>query len=229
MSPMKVKFFSADGEFAENTKQFYRSRGVFHDYTNKNFYEHIFELEAEQGDRLDNLIPPFGETHFVGTNDLDLEDFLKQIAVERGVTLSVAESCTGGLVAHRITNIPGSSSYFEGGVVAYSDRMKISILGVRKDSIRNYGSVSAQVAEEMACGVASVTGSDFALSITGIAGPLGGTREKPVGTVWFGIRTPGGTERKRFLFEGSRTDIKFKVSSFAIFDLMRKIRYFKSK
>jgi nicotinamide mononucleotide (NMN) deamidase PncC len=209
---MKVKFFSAEGGFAENTKQFYRARGVFRDYTNKNFYEHVFELEVEQGDHLDNLIPPFGEPHFVGTKDLDLEDSLKQIAVERGVTLSVAESCTGGLVAHRITNVPGSSSYFEGGVVAYSDSMKIAILGVRKDSIN-----------------ASITGSDFALSVTGIAGPLGGTREKPVGTVWFGIRTPGGTERKRLLFEGSRTDIKFKVSSFAIFDLMRKIRCFSCK
>lgn len=226
---MKVKFFSAEGGFAENTKQFYRARGVFRDYTNKNFYEHVFELEVEQRDHIDNLIPPFGEPHFVGTKDLDLEDSLKQIAVERGVTLSVAESCTGGLVAHRITNVPGSSSYFEGGVVAYSDRMKIAILGVRKDSIKNYGSVSPQVAEEMACGVARVTGSDFALSVTGIAGPLGGTREKPVGTVWFGIRTPGGTERKRLLFEGSRTDIKYKVSSFAIFDLLKKIRCFSWK
>ncbi|HKI46805.1 MAG TPA: CinA family protein, partial [Balneolales bacterium] len=104
-----------------------------------------------------------------------------------GTTLSTAESCTGGLLAGRITDVPGSSDYFKGTVVAYDNEVKKSILGVSKEALDKHGAVSKEVAIEMARGVAKALGTDYALSTTGIAGPGGGTPEKPVGTIWIGF------------------------------------------
>lgn len=211
-------------DVVEKIKQFYINRNIYQKVTNKNYYEYVYSLEYPSKGKPGNLIPSFGSSSYAGEGDADLEDYLKHLALEKGVTVSVAESCTGGLVANRITNVPGCSDYFKGGVVAYSNSTKISFLGVLKEEIVKHGAVSSPVAEEMCRGVATRTGSDYAVSVTGITGPSGGTGEKPVGTVWFGLSTPLGTETKRMLFTGSREDIKFKASSFAIFNLMRKIR-----
>ena len=130
----------------------------------------------------------------------------------RNATLCVAESCTGGLVAHRITNVSGSSDYFEMGIISYSNRSKVELLGVPEGDIDQYGAVSHQVAKEMVRGIRSKVKTDIGLATTGIAGPLGGTRETPVGTVFIGLDHEGGTEVREFHFRGNREEIKEKAS-----------------
>ncbi len=127
-------------------------------------------------------------------------------------TLSVAESCTGGLIAHRITNVSGSSDYFEMGIVSYSNQSKVDLLGVPNRVIVRYGAVSHQVAKEMARGIRSKAKTDVGLATTGIAGPLGGTRKTPVGTAFIGLDHEGGTEVREFHFRGNREEIKEKAS-----------------
>ena len=129
----------------------------------------------------------------------------------RKATLSVAESCTGGLIAHRITNVSESSDYFEMGIVSYSNRSKGELLGVPERDIDRYGAASHQVAEKMAQGIRLKAKTDIGLAITGIAGPLGGTRVTPVGTVFIGLDHEGGTEVREFHFGGNREKIKEKA------------------
>ncbi|MFI3259584.1 MAG: competence/damage-inducible protein A [Rikenellaceae bacterium] len=147
--------------------------------------------------------------YFVGYERASVEEMIHNRLIEKGATLSVAESCTGGAIAATFTAMAGSSKYFEGGVVSYSNYSKIKILGVSTESIESYGAVSEAVAREMAEGVRRVTGSDYAIATTGIAGPTGGSDEKPIGTVWFGVATPEGsfaimkpcgTERSQVIF-----------------------------
>ncbi|MCX8117826.1 MAG: CinA family protein [Desulfobacterota bacterium] len=129
---------------------------------------------------------------------------------ENGWTLSVAESCTGGLICDRITDVPGSSDYFLGGMVNYSNESKAKHLAVPKKEIGRYGAVSAQVAKRMAQGVRKAFGTTFGLSTTGIAGPTGGTREKPVGLVFIGVAHGRKAEVIRLKLKGSRREIKEK-------------------
>ncbi len=141
---------------------------------------------------------------------------LGDILIECGCKLSVAESCTGGLLGSRITDVPGASRYFLGGVVAYSNEAKMSILGVSRETLERYGAVSEQCAREMAVGVAKLFGSEVSISTTGIAGPGGGTDEKPVGLVYIGIFHRGDVEVHRRIFSGSRVEIKEKIVKEAI-------------
>lgn len=127
-----------------------------------------------------------------------MESVVGKLLKNKNLTLSVAESCTGGLVSDRITNISGSSEYFAGGVISYSNEVKINILGVRYETIKKHGAVSKQTAVEMAEGVRNVLGTDIGISTTGIAGPGGGTEEKPVGTVWIGYSDAGCAFAKKF-------------------------------
>ncbi len=124
---------------------------------------------------------------------MSVEHEIDEILKSRGETLAVAESCTGGGVASRVVAIAGSSQYFQGGVVSYSNEAKISILGVDAHSIEEYGAVSEQVAREMAEGARRIFSSTYGVATTGIAGPTGGTEEKPIGTVWFAVATPDST------------------------------------
>ena len=133
-----------------------------------------------------------------------------------GYSLAVAESCTGGLLASRITDVPGSSRYFIGGIVAYSNEVKIKILGVHRETIERHGAVSEECAREMALGVAHLLNADLAISTTGIAGPTGGTEEKPVGTVYIGIFHRGKLRVEKRRFEGTREEIKEKIVSEAL-------------
>ena len=123
---------------------------------------------------------------------------------ENGLSLAIAESCTGGLVSHKITNVPGSSNYFDRAVVSYSNRSKLELLDVGEDTLYNHGAVSRPVAREMAEGVKKLAGTEVGLSTTGIAGPGGGTEEKPVGLTYIGISTEDITQVKKFLFQGDR-------------------------
>jgi PncC family amidohydrolase len=127
---------------------------------------------------------------------------------QKKLKLAVAESCTGGLVSDRITNVPGSSDYFMGGIVAYAYEAKVKLLGVSWDTLAAHGAVSRQVALEMARGARQALETDLAVSVSGIAGPGGETDEKPVGTTWIGLSTPEGEWARGFCWQGNRLENK---------------------
>ena len=133
---------------------------------------------------------------------------LGELAMAQRILLAAAESCTGGLVAGAITAVPGSSQWFERGVVTYSDAAKVEQLGVAPSTLERHGAVSVQTAGEMAAGAVRASGAQWALAVTGIAGPGGGTPEKPVGTVCFGWSGPGVVEAEHRLLEGDRAAVR---------------------
>lgn len=137
-----------------------------------------------------------------------LEVIVGRLLSQRGLRLAVAESCTGGLVSHLITNVPGSSSYYMGGITAYANEAKARLLGVRLETLEMYGAVSQETVLEMAFGVRRSLEADIGLSVSGIAGPGGGTPEKPVGFVWFGLSAPGVEEAWNFTWRGDRLAVK---------------------
>lgn len=126
------------------------------------------------------------------------------VLIEQGTSLSTAESCTGGLLGHLITNVPGSSRWYKGGAITYSDALKRDILAVPRDTLERFGAVSSEVAEQMAVGARQAFDTDYAISITGIAGPGGRTPTKPVGLTYVGVATPERVLVRRFIWEGSR-------------------------
>jgi len=131
---------------------------------------------------------------------------------EEGWKLSIAESCTGGLISDRITNVPGSSDYFEGGMVTYSNESKAKYLGIPLDYIKKYGAVSPQVARKMAQGVRKAFNTTFGLSTTGVAGPTGGTKRSPVGRVFIGLADGRRTCVRKLDLKGNRREIKEKAA-----------------
>ena len=133
-----------------------------------------------------------------------LEFRIGNLLNEKKLTLATAESCTGGLLASRITDMAGSSKYFLGGIVSYSYEAKVSLLGVAWDTLNQKGAVSKETVLEMAQGARKALGVDIAVSVSGIAGPGGGTPDKPVGTVWVGLATPSGAEARHFVWDGDR-------------------------
>lgn len=145
-----------------------------------------------------------------------LEIQVGELLVQRGFTLAVAESCTGGLVSHRITNVPGSSRYFLGGVTAYAYGAKVALLGVTQETLDSYGAVSAETVLQMARGVRKALGADVGISISGIAGPDGGTSVKPVGTTWIGYSSAEGEEARHYEFPGDRLLVKEQASEAAL-------------
>ncbi len=140
-------------------------------------------------DKLYNIIPG----HIVGFEGATMQSLVHEVMRERGLTLAVAESCTGGTIASLFTAMAGASAYFLGGVVAYANEVKRDVLGVNYDDIMTHGAVSETVARQMAEGVRRTTGADYAIATTGIAGPTGGSEAKPVGTVWMAVATPTHT------------------------------------
>lgn len=148
-----------------------------------------------------------------------LEKELAERCAAAGLTLAVAESCTGGLIAHRLTNVPGVSKSFQGGVVSYANSAKTALLGVPADMIESQGAVSEAVACAMVEGVCSRLQADMGAAVTGIAGPGGGTVEKPVGTVWLAAFFRGEIRAVRKLFKGNREEIKAQTAD-AAFSLM---------
>jgi len=137
-----------------------------------------------------------------------------------GLHLAVAESCTGGLIGHLITNAPGSSDYFLGGVIAYSNQTKVNLLGVQKDTLMLYGAVSEETVLEMARGARKILGADIGLAVSGIAGPGGGTLEKPVGFVWIGLSAEILDEAWQHQFCGDRQEIKNQAAEHSLHHLV---------
>jgi PncC family amidohydrolase len=127
---------------------------------------------------------------------------------ERGLRLAVAESCTGGLLSHRITNVPGSSTYYIGGVTAYAYEAKVRALGVHWETLEKYGAVSRETVLEMARGIRQAMAADIGISVSGIAGPGGGTPDKPVGTTWIGLSAPDRDQAYHNVWPGDRLAIK---------------------
>ena len=125
-----------------------------------------------------------------------------------GLRLAVAESCTGGLIGHRLTNIPGSSTYYMGSIIAYAYEAKVRLLGVRWDTLEKHGAVSQDTVLEMALGVRRALAADIGLSVSGIAGPGGGTPDKPVGLVWIGLSAPDANEAWSYTWDGDRLQNK---------------------
>lgn len=156
-----------------------------------------------------------------GYEDDSLEEVVGRKLQERKATLALAESCTGGLLAHRLTNVSGSSEYFLRGYVTYSNAAKIELLGVPEEIIAQHGAVSEPCALAMAAGAKKMSNSDYAVAITGIAGPSGGTPEKPVGTVWIALATPRRVSAKHFLFMNDRLVNKERFAQAALAMLYR--------
>jgi nicotinamide-nucleotide amidase len=150
-----------------------------------------------------------------------LEQVVGGLLRERCWRIATAESCTGGLLASRLTDVPGSSDYVERGVVCYSNRAKTQLLGVPEETIRLHGAVSEEVGVAMAVGMRERAAVEVAVAVTGIAGPGGGTDQKPVGTVVVAVALPGGTRVRRFLFVGVRAQVKFQASQAAL-DMVRR-------
>jgi nicotinamide-nucleotide amidase len=162
------------------------------DRTREDFTKHCEEIRRILG------------AHVYAEGDVTMEECVGRLLLEKKYTLALAESCTGGLISRRITTIGGSSAYYLGGAVTYANEAKIKFLGVDPIILEKHGAVSEQTALEMSRGIRERTGASIALSVTGIAGPSGGSPEKPVGTVWMSIAHAGGHEARLFRFHGDR-------------------------
>lgn len=155
------------------------------------------QAEAEIESWFEKLMPLLGD-YFVGWEDKTVQGAVADLLIERGETVAAAESCTGGALSAKFTAMSGASEYFWGGVVSYDNSVKENVLGVSSENLKTYGAVSEQVARQMAEGVRRLCGTTYGISTTGIAGPTGGTPDKPVGTVWMAIAGPNGTTAHLF-------------------------------
>lgn len=176
----------------------------------------IEPVEKEMRQRLGSYI--------FGTDDEMIEEVVGDLLRQQGLTVGVAESCTGGLLAHRLTNVPGSSDYFQLGTVVYHNRWKEELLGVPEELLASHGAVSREVAEAMARGIRQKAGTSIGIGITGIAGPGGGTEEKPVGLVYLGMDFKGQVEVWREQWVGNRQDIKWITSQWALMKLFQRLK-----
>lgn len=161
--------------------------------------------------------------NIVGFEDATVERVVHDLLTERGATLAVAESCTGGAIASKFTAMAGASAYLLCGVVSYSNEAKRDVLGVDMNDIERYGAVSECVARQMAEGVRRISGADYAISTTGIAGPTGGSEQKPVGTVWFGVATPQGSYAVMRNSGTDRGQVIARASAYAIELLLKEL------
>ena len=155
---------------------------------------------------------------------MSLLNNLKQLCIEKGVSIAVAESCTAGLIASKLTTLPGSSSYFNGGVVAYHNKIKTKVLGVRQSIIDEKTEVSVEVVNQMAKSVLEKFDANFAIATTGYAGPSGGTNKNPIGTVFIAIASVVGIVVNRFVFLGNRQSIVNQASESALSLLYNEIK-----
>lgn len=166
------------------------------------------------------LEPILGNDIF-GANEDTMAEVVGRLLRGKGATLATAESCTGGNIAHLITSVPGSSDYYVGSILSYADRVKCDALGVDPTTIEEHGAVSREVVEQMAAGVRNRLNSDYSIATSGIAGPGGGTDEKPVGTTWIAVASPKGITARRFLF-GELRDVNIQKSSITGLDMLRR-------
>ena len=181
--------------------------------------DNMLDLErdvAEQAKQVEPLI----KKYVFGYGDISLEEAIGRDLVEAGKTLALAESCTGGFVAHAVTSVPGSSRYFRGGLIPYDNALKIDPLGVREETLRQHGAVSEETVREMAENVRKLLRSDVGLATSGIAGPGGGTPDKPVGTIWIALADASTTVAKKLTLSKDRS-VNVRRTSVAVLNLLR--------
>lgn len=167
-------------------------------------------------DRVEMEVRRLVGSYIFAAGDQNMEEVVGRLLLEKDLSISVAESCTGGLIGHRLTSVPGSSSYFHGGVVVYSNQSKVDLLRVDPRTLETHGAVSERTVEEMARGVKDRIKTDLGLAVTGIAGPDGGTRQKPVGTVHVGLAARKKTFSREYRFWGNRVQVKLNSSMMAL-------------
>jgi len=185
--------------------------------TGKGSNEDNLEDEIEQ--EVDKL-KKVASKYIYGYNDDTIENAVGQLLLKNKKTIATAESCTGGHLAHRITSIPGSSNYFQGGVIPYNNDIKEDLLAVKHDTLLNHGAVSKETVEEMANNVRTMFNADIGVACSGIAGPSGGTKEKPVGTIWIALKDEQGTISKMLTFGNDRM-INIQLTTLALLNLIR--------
>jgi nicotinamide-nucleotide amidase len=178
----------------------------------------------ESLDRLTSALAREVGDVLLGSDLVSLEGLVGRYLKKRGLTLAVAESCTGGLIGHRLTEVPGASNYFRGGVVSYSNEAKQDLLWVPAEILAETGAVSPETARDMARGVRAVFHADLGLAVTGIAGPTGGSPTKPVGTVYIGLASAAGEDVWHYQFHGNRSEIKILTAETALDRLRRKLK-----
>lgn len=183
----------------------------------------ITSLDRIFDTNLDSLRRLLGD-HLLHDGDATPAEILLDLLKSRSLTMASAESCTGGNIAHAITSVPGSSDCFVGGVVSYANSVKENVLGVSAGDLAAHGAVSQPVVEQMVKGVCTLTGADCSIATSGIAGPGGGTPDKPVGTVWIAVRWPGGTDSRLCHFAGDRSRVIERATAEAILMLVRRLR-----
>ncbi|MCD6200715.1 MAG: competence/damage-inducible protein A [Bacteroidales bacterium] len=182
--------------------------------TRKKLTSLLDRLEKEMMERIGEYV--------YGKNGDTLEQIVGELLRKSGKTLSTAESCTGGMVSHLITTVPGASDYYKGSVISYANEVKIRELGVSEKDVITYGAVSREVVEQMAAGVSTRLKTDYAIAISGIAGPTGGTPEKPVGTVWIAVKSPEKTVTSKFIFGFTRME-NITRAAFTSLNMLRKV------
>ncbi len=180
----------------------------------------VVTYEGDRGKEIQNILEESALAPYIWQfGDLSVEELIIKIAKEKKKTIAVAESCTGGKIASRLTDISGSSEVFLGGVVSYSNECKMKVLQVQKETLDQYGAVSDPTASQMAKGVKELLNADLSISTTGIAGPTGGTPEKPVGTISIG-QSYQNTESKTYQFHGDRARLKNYFTQVALWSLL---------
>ncbi len=177
-------------------------------------------LETEMAERIAALYPLIGEYIFA-EGEIPIEEAIGLLLKEKNLTLATAESCTGGYVAHKLTSVAGSSAHFRGSVVAYDNAVKQSVLGVRPETLAAHGAVSEETVREMAEGARRVLGADIALATSGIAGPGGGTADKPVGTICIAVADADGTVSRRFQFDRGR-ELNIQYTAVHVLEMVRR-------
>ncbi|MGN0187852.1 MAG: competence/damage-inducible protein A [Paludibacteraceae bacterium] len=181
------------------------------------------ELQQQIENEMCKLLPQISEYVYGYDNDT-FASVVGRLLLQRQQTVATAESCTGGTLAHHITEVAGASQYYKGGIVSYSNEFKMNLLGVKMQTLQNYGAVSEQTACEMAQGCRERLKTDFAVATTGIAGPTGGTDEKPLGTVWIAVADAVGVSAQRYVFRTTRAQHQERTANQALFDLWQRLK-----
>ena len=180
------------------------------------------QLEQEVAERIEMLKLIIGDNIY-GYDDETISSVIGKLLNQKGATVATAESCTGGLIGNMITEVSGSSAYYKGGIVAYSNELKERLLGVRHETLEQYGAVSEETAIEMARGCLAVTGADYAIATTGISGPTGATEEKPLGLVYVAIASCEEVVCNRYVFTTTRQQHQQRTANQALFDLYKQL------